>query len=212
MRKDFWKIVLLGIFWTLAVLAIMGIPWAKISYDHVSQTRFQATYLAELSGYQIEGISDSVRSDARLMAEFTEKMVSDRENPEQELYNLLVSLETTDEYENGSCLVQLIYRYPGAINLALKGEISSAQELQEKWRETRHVEFNPYGTILMFIFLAGIIITIIVASELLLSEIQELERTRNNWHESHDTIMMERDTLKGLHERLIERVESVSPE
>ncbi len=196
MRKQFWKRVGWGVFWTLLVLLVIGGSWAIKRDEYVTQTRIQATYLAELSGYEIRGISNKTFLTAKSLAEFTEKTVADSENPEQELLNWLIFLNTDGSRENGSYVIELIVDYPEAVNLALAGEVSSAQKLQEKWYRTRHIGFLWYGMTLTLIFLIGMVITLIVASEFLTHEFKEMKENRDGYMESFERSEAKLDALK----------------
>ena len=166
MRTAFWSTTLKGMCVTIVVLMIVGLWWAVWRHTYVEQTSFQAAYLTELSGYQgKERIPLQDTDDVRQMIYFTKLIVGDSEYPEDHILEWLTLLGSVSNYDPGSYIIQLTQDYPGAIQQALNGEITSAQKLQAKWYRTRHFKFFPYGMTLMLLFLSGTVITLILAVE-----------------------------------------------
>jgi len=182
MRAEFWIEVYWGVILTLLVLFLVGIIWYAHRMDYVSQTRSQAAYLTELSEYKGWEKIPGQDSDAiKKLIDITMTLAVESQNPEMSLLGKLTFSKDKGEDNFGDAnIVQLILDYPGAVNLALKGKESPAQELQEKWYKTRHIGFYPFGMTLMLIFLVGMFITIIVASEFCFKKYSFLERNRDN--------------------------------
>ena len=166
--KEYWKTIGSGFAVTIFLLLIVSTPWLTIRSDRVQQIRIQAAYLAELSGY--EGEEKNPMRQSRIVQELVNitrwKNETNTDDIEDCLYTWFRLMENANSYDPGSYIVTLIKKTPGAIIESLKGNTVYAQQLEEKWIQTRNISFYPFGLTLMLIFLVGMTITIVAAAPL----------------------------------------------
>jgi len=150
--------------WVILVMVILGgtaFGWVAQRQNHLDQTRWQAVYLAELSGYLSPRydwptlLSPALVAETRLAATLTTTLVGQSQEPEKELSKDLILFSGTnpEDGSSNSRLFQLMWKYPGAIKQALKGKPDSAIELEQRWAETRFIPFFPFGVTLLLEFL-----------------------------------------------------------